>query len=64
MSSQAALDRKMYLAVQCVRMREDLLHELVAGPNPEWHEAARNELERRASPVVRSVTGDRLSPNG
>lgn len=63
MSSQAEADRRMYLAVQCVRMKDAVLKELVEGPNEEWHEPARNELERRASPVGRSVTGDRLSPH-
>jgi hypothetical protein len=61
--SQAENDRKMYLAVQCVRMKEALLRELVDGPDAQWHEPARNELDRRASPVGRSVTGDRLSPH-
>ena len=63
MSSQEKIDKQMYLAVQCVRMNEATLRQLVEGPNEEWREPARKELERRASPVKKSVYGERLSPN-
>jgi hypothetical protein len=62
-SSQESVDKQTYLAVQCVRMNEATLRELVNGPNEEWREPARKELERRASPVKTSVFGNRLSPN-
>jgi hypothetical protein len=63
MSSQEKIDKQMYLAVQCVRMDEATLRELIDGPNDEWHEPARRELERRSSPVKKAVVGARLSPN-
>ena len=63
MSSQEQIDKQMYLAVQCVRMDQATLLALVDGPNEEWHEPARRELERRASPLKKAVVGARLSPN-
>jgi hypothetical protein len=62
-SSQEKIDKQTYLAVQCVRMNEATLRELVNGPNEEWREPARKELERRTSPVKKTVLGGRLSPN-
>jgi hypothetical protein len=42
-------------------MSDDLLRELVDGPDESWRESARMELERRASPVKVSVFGNRYS---
>jgi hypothetical protein len=60
MSSQEQIDRRMYLAVQCTKMSEELLHQLAEGEDENWQAAAVKELKRRTSPVPLSVHGGRL----